>query len=277
MIDDRPQRIGYQGIAGAYSEEAAGHYAPSMEAIGYSTFDAVFEALDKKDIDLAMLPLENSTAGVVQRVSDLLWEYDNVTINDEVILPVQHHLLGREEPVTQALSHPQALAQCARWLATRNIEPIPFFDTAGAAKEVALKKKAGAAAIAGIRAAEHYGLRVLASHIADVVNNRTRFAVVRCGRTTRPIQVAEPKLSLGVAAAHRPGSLAELLNIFTRHGANLTRLDSRPIPAKPFTYRFYVDAEMKTAERAEALITELGMATPELRSFGAYSRAVPPR
>ncbi len=262
----------YQGEPGAYSEEAAQRLFPGVPATGRPTFAAAFAGLGAGRA--AVLPVENSLGGVVQEVSDLLWAHPEVLVSGEHFLPVCHQLLAPSSaPVRRALSHPQALAQCAGFLATRGIEPVPHPDTAGAARWVAEHEVPGEAAIASAAAAARYGLQVVAEDIADRPSNRTRFLV--CGPGT--LRLAPPalpvKLSLGFVTAHRPGALAAVLLECSRRGLNLSRLDSRPIPDLPFEYRFYADLELEPGQDCSQLIAALLLLTSELRVFGLYPRA----
>lgn len=217
--------------------------------------------------------MENSLGGVVQEVSDLLWAHPRVTVRGEHVAPIRHLLLGRPgPPVRRALSHPQALAQCAGWLAARGIEPVPWPDTAGAARRVAEGSGDGEAAIASRAAAERYGLQVLASDIADQTSNRTRFLVCRQGEADLAPPALDSKLSLGFVTAHRPGALAAVLDACARHRLNLSRLDSRPIPELPFNYRFYADLELPAGAGPEPLLADLRQLTSELRPFGVFPR-----
>lgn len=210
---------------------------------------------------------------MVQEVSDLLWAHPQLVVAQEHVAPIRHHLLSRSvAPVRRALSHPQALAQCAGWLATRQITPVPFPDTAGAAREVAAHGAPGDGAIASRAAAARYHLLVVAEDIADQESNRTRFLVVRPSPEPAPARGAL-KLALGLVAEHRPGGLAQVLEVFAGGRVNLTRLDSRPIPEQPFHYRFYVDAELAQAEQLPRLLAALEAVTAELRVFGAFAPA----
>ncbi len=257
-------KIAYQGEPGAYSDEAVAALFPGAEAIGNATVRLTFDALNVGAVDFAVLPVENSSAGVVQEVSDLLWELPGLRIVREHVLPVRHCLLGWPGPVERALSHPQALAQCSRYLHSRQIRPVAFHDTAGAARAVAEQRQPGTAAIASRAAATRYGLYVLAESIQDDSENRTRFVVVERGSPTRPGEIPSPSLregaphevgspatlakcSLAFVTAHRPGSLAHALDCFARRNVNLTRLDSRPILGQPFEYRFYLRSTAKPA------------------------------
>jgi len=265
-------KVAYQGEPGAYSDEAVSALFTDPEAIGFPTFRQTFESLTMGAVDAAVLPVENSSAGVVQEVSDLLWELPDLHVVREHIQPVRHCLLGWPGPVERALSHPQALAQCERYLHSRQIRPVAYHDTAGAARAVAEQRQPGTAAIASKAAAARYGLYVLAESIQDDSENRTRFIVVERGQPARPGSAGEEhKCSLAFVAAHRPGSLAQALDCFARRGINLTRLDSRPMKGRPFEYRFYLDFAVNgNAPAAEAALNDLEEASAEIRLFGTY-------
>ena len=263
------QVIAYQGEPGAYSDEASQELFPEADTKGYSTFPDVFEAVRTQAVELAVVPVENSLAGVVQEVSDLLWEHTELHLAAEFVTPIRHHLLAHAAPVRRALSHPQALAQCRQWLRANDVEAVTFHDTAGAAREVAQRGQPGDGAIASLAAARRYGLTVIATDIAKHSSNRTRFVVIERGSPVARAEHETAKCSLGVVAAHRPGSLAELLAVFSAHSANLTRLDSRPIPDQPFKYRFYIDAELEV-RTMNVLLADLERAAAEMRLFGVY-------
>jgi prephenate dehydratase len=271
-------KIGYQGEPGAYSDEAVTALFPEADSQGFSTFRQAFDALDIGAVDAAVLPVENSSAGVVQEVSDLLWEKPGLRVVREHVQPVRHCLLGWPGPVERALSHPQALAQCDRYLHSRRIRPVTYHDTAGAARAVAEQRQPGTAAIASKAAAKRYGLYVLAESIQDDSENRTRFVVVEKGDPTRPRDASHGwKGSIAFVTAHRPGSLAHALDCFARRGVNLTRLDSRPMLGRPFEYRFYLDfslnGEASAAADAEAALTALEEASAQIKLFGTYPAA----
>ena len=224
-----------------------------------------------------MLPVENSLAGIVQEVNDLLWENRLVTVVGEHVHPVRHCLLAHGEPVRRAISHPQALAQCRRWLSSHGIEPVPFHDTAGAARHLAEAHISGTGAIASASAAQRYGLKIIAEGIQDDPTNRTRFAVIERGIPTRPENApASSKASLAFIAAHRPGSLVAALQAFSKRAVNLTRLDSRPLRDRPFEYLFYVDFEVGDPDAAGEALAELESQANEVRFFGTYPPSVSP-
>lgn len=268
-------KIGYQGEPGAYSDEAVSGLFPEADPVGFATFRLTFEALQMGAVEAAVLPVENSSAGVVQEVSDLLWESPGLRVVREHVQPVRHCLLGWPGPVERALSHPQALAQCDRYLHSRQIRSVAYHDTAGAARAVAERREPGTAAIASRSAATRYGLYVLAEAIQDDSENRTRFVVIERGGPARPREAGlGAKCSLAFVAAHRPGSLAHALDCFAARGVNLTRLDSRPMQGRPFEYRFYLDFAVNgDAADAEAALGELEEASTEVRVFGTYPTA----
>jgi len=271
-------RAAFQGEPGAYSEEAVSAVFPDARAVGFATFRLTFEALEMGAADAAVLPVENSSAGVVQEVSDLLWELGGLRVVREYVHPVRHYLLGWPGPVERALSHPQALAQCDRYLHSRQIRPVAYHDTAGAARAVAEQRQPGTAAIASKAAATRYGLYVLAESIQDDSENRTRFVVVEKGAPLRPREGSSGwKGSIAFVTAHRPGSLAHALDCFARRGVNLTRLDSRPMLGRPFEYRFYLDFSINgdsgSADAAEAALSDLEEASAEIKLFGTYPAA----
>jgi prephenate dehydratase len=265
-------RVGYQGEPGAYSEEATLAVLPKAQTFGFPTFTRVFDALASREIDAAVLPVENSLGGIVQEVNDLLWERPGLRISGQIVHPVRHCLLGRGEPVVRALSHPQALLQCRRFLETRNIQAVTFHDTAGAARAVAEGMVMGSAAIASAAAARRYGLKILAEGIQDDDSNQTRFVVVDAGPVARPAPGLN-KASLAFIGAHKPGSLVSSLRCFSQRGLNLTRLDSRPVPNQPWQYRFYVDFEIGDPDAANDALRALESEATEVKLFGSYPAA----
>jgi prephenate dehydratase len=263
-------RVGYQGEPGAYSEEAALAIYRDADTVGHPTFSRVFDALAERVLDVAVLPVENSLGGIVQEVNDLLWERPGLRVRGEHVHPVRHCLLGHGEPPVRALSHPQALLQCRRWLEARGIAAVSFHDTAGAARAVAEGHVPGNTAVASVAAARRYGLRVMAEGIQDDDSNQTRFAVVDRGKAARPGVQGGTKSSLAFIGAHSPGSLVTALECFSSRGVNLTRLDSRPMPDRPWEYRFYVDFEVGDAAAAAAALADLEAHAHEVRLFGTY-------
>jgi len=271
-------RVAFQGEAGAYSDEAARTILPGARTTGHNTFGGAFAALLKRDADAAVLPVENSLAGIVQEVNDLLWEHRVLRVSGEHVHPVRHCLLGiGDGPIKRAISHPQALAQCRKYLEANGIEAIPFHDTAGAARHLAEARTPGVGAIASRAAASRYGLKMIAGGIQDDPSNRTRFIVVERGEPLRP-EAAGPahKTSLAFIAAHRPGSLVAALKCFGDRNVNLTRLDSRPLRDRPFEYLFHLDFEVSTPELGGEALAALEAEASEVRLFGTFPSAASP-
>ena len=268
--------VGFQGEPGAYSEEAALALFPDADTLGHPSFTHVFDALAGSGLGAAVLPVENSLAGIVQEPNDLLWQRPGLRVRGEYVHPIRHCLMGGEGEVRRALSQPIALAQCRLYLEAQGIELVPFHDTAGSARHVSQSPEPGLAAIASAAAARRYGLRILAENIQNDPSNRTRFLVVDRGLPARP-GTAQPgwKASLAFIAAHRPGSLVTALTAFSSRGVNLTRLDSRPLPDRPFEYLFYVDFEIGDAAAAESALLELEGEVASLKLFGTYPAAPP--
>jgi prephenate dehydratase len=265
-------RAGYQGEPGAYSEEALLTLFPDAEPVGHRTFTMTMDALASGQVDLDVIPVENTLGGIVQEANDLLWERRGLRLIGEYAHPIRHCLLGSADgPIERAISHPQALAQTRRYLEARGIEPLPYHDTAGAARRIAERPEPGLAAIASAAAARRYGLRVLAEGVQDDDTNQTRFVVVERGEPTRPRDAETPgKCSLCFVAAHAPGSLVTALQCLSTRGVNLTRLEARPISDRPFEYRFFLDFHVSDPPRAEAALRDLEENTHEVRLFGTF-------
>lgn len=237
-------RVAYQGVAGAFSEQAALEFAPDGDAVGFATFEEAFRAAVKGTCTHACLPVENSLAGSINQTYDLLTD-SVLHVVGERIVRVHHNLLARPgvrlEEVRRVYSHPQALAQCQAFIRKHGFEAVTDFDTAGAAKLLAENGGEGKAAIASKRAAEAYGLEVLAEDVEDLEFNYTRFFVL--GPDYPPQGEGPHKTSLVLATRHRPGDLVDCLVEFPKHGINMTKLESRPRRDKPWSYLFYLDIE----------------------------------
>ena len=271
-------RVAFQGIEASYSQLAASKYfaarSASMEFIGQRTFAEALAMAESGDVGYAFLPIENTTAGSINQTYDLLRQTDLRIVGEE-ILHVRHCLLGVEgaEPVglQRVLSHPQALTQCSRYLVgLGEIELVAFEDTAASAREVRRAGLTTQGAIASLEAAEAYGLQVLEEGIADQEENWTRFVVIS-GLEIELDPRIPSKTSLVLTTPHREGALAHCLHILAEHDLNLTKLESRPVPSRPWEYLFYVDIEGSVDSESAALgIAELRRECPYLRVLGSY-------
>jgi len=280
-LDSAPLRVAYQGVEGSNSHLAAQHRYGGRRGgallTGHETFRQAVEAVQRGDADLALLPIENSTAGSINDTYDLLAE-GGITVTAEVVSAVEHCLLGlpgaRVEDLRQVLSHPQALLQCASFLRGAPwIEARAEFDTAGAARKVREANDPRQAAIASEQAAALHGLEVLRRGIQSEAVNYTRFVEVGLHPIPCPPDTS-CKTSLLLVLAHRPGALGEVLGELGRRGINLTKLESRPIAGSPWRYRFYLDLAGHAASEPIALALEtIRPLTSELRVLGTYPQA----
>ena len=260
--------VAYQGIAGAYSEAAASALFPRETLVAHRTFGDVFAALESTAVHAAVVPVENSHAGAVADVYDLLRAHPKARIVAEAVVRVRHCLVGVPgatlESVRVARSHPQALAQSEEFLAAHRIQPEAAYDTAGAAMEVAAAKDPSVAAIASRRAAVKYGLAVLAEGIETSADNFTRFfALARDGDgpAIAPGHLGgRPKTSLVYTTKNQPGALVRSLQPFGSADVQLTKIESRPSRAAAWDYVFYLDFEgdpaVSPAREAVALMRE---------------------
>ncbi|WP_412061531.1 3-deoxy-7-phosphoheptulonate synthase [Rubrivirga sp. IMCC45206] len=278
-------RVAYQGVDGCYSHSAARHHfaAVESETVGASTFGGAIDLLKRGKADRAVLPVENTTAGPISGVYDLLVE-PGLHIVGEEILKVEHCLLATEDvPLAQIRrigSHPQALRQCSLFLdGLGDVHVDAETDTAGAARSVAESGDPTRAAIAGEDAAELYGLHVIKRHIANRKDNFTRFLVVATEPLAHDPRLAH-KTSLVLATDHATGALAGMLQLFADADVNLTKLESRPSPTTPFQSLFYIDLEggMHESHVADAVAQATAKARM-LRVLGSYPiyRAETPR
>src|SRR5215470_5931700 len=264
-------KIAFQGEPGAFSEAAARRVDPEASMVPCRSFEEVFDSVDAGPALYGVVPIENSIGGSIHRNYDLLLSHE-LSIVGEVELPVVHHLLALPGATLNGLkrvySHPQGLAQCERFLHNlKGVEVIATYDTAGSAKMVADSGALDAAAIASQRAGEVFGLMSLASSIQDFDDNITRFIVI--GR--RPFNTVADKTTIVFTVPNEPGALFKALSVFALRGVDLTKLESRPIPGRPWEYLFYADlaAARDTLTCARAL-SHLAEFAPTLRTLGSY-------
>lgn len=277
-----PLAVGFQGTEGAYGHEAAvRHFGVERRQVAfkpYRSFRETLEAVQRGDVDRAVLPIENSTAGSVHEVYDLLFQM-NLSIVGEEIVEVRHCLLGPPgatlDGLTRVLSHPQALAQCGEFLAEHPaLEQVPAANTALAAQRVAEEGLSTQAAIASAEAGDRFGLVVLKRDIANQAVNLTRFVVVAATPVDCDPKV-DAKVALVFGTRHERGALVRCLNVLADEGISLTKLESRPRPGVAWEYVFYVDLEGHLTEpRMQAALTRLTAATQFLRLLGCFPRAI---
>ncbi|MDP9185533.1 MAG: prephenate dehydratase [Actinomycetota bacterium] len=271
-------KVAYQGEPGAYSERAVQATFPEAEPLPCDTVRLVFSRVTSGEAPFGVVPLENSQAGSVNETYGLLQHTTLLRIVGEVVVRVDHALLGvpgaRLEEIRRARSHWQALAQCEEFLASMRIEPIPVHDTAGAARLIASAGSHEDAAIASVAAAKNFGLAVLAERIQTEKENFTKFAVLG---TEDPGLGAADKTSLVWAVLDQPGSLLGSLEPFAARGINLHKLESRPRRGKPFEYVMYVDVMAAADDPAfEEALAEVQRHTSMVRVLGSYRSASEP-
>jgi prephenate dehydratase len=269
-------RVAFQGKRGAFSEEAAGQlFGAQLELVPCPTFESLFAAVAEARADCALAPIENSLAGSVHKVYELLLT-STLHISGEVIIPIQHYLIGCPGAVFTEIktvaSHPVALAQCERFFAAHpDIRRIVAEDTAGSVAQVVNEGDRTRAAIAGQHAATIYGGTILRAHLEDHSANYTRFIMLT--PVAAPSAGAD-KLSLVVQLPPQPGALHRVLEPFARRNIELLKIETRPIAGQPWQYHFFLDlrASVQAAEVVGAL-DELRKHVTEMRLLGCYPSA----
>jgi prephenate dehydratase len=279
QIEFSTMRVAFQGEPGAFSEAAAVQLlGEAIHTVPRPTFDATFHAIADGAADALLLPVENTLAGSVVRVYDLLL-HSPLEMCGETILPIEHHLMGCPGAVLDNLravaSHPMALAQCEHFFeAHPGFKRVPAEDTAGSVREMIERGDPACGAIAGRRAAGHYGAVILRENIADNAENFTRFVLLLPPDEAERFRARDGrKMSIAMRLAHRPGALLASLEPFARNSVNLLKIESRPIHGKPFEYQFYIDVEAERRESLAAALKEVRSATSELRVLGLYAAA----
>jgi prephenate dehydratase len=265
-------RIAFQGEPGAYSEAAALRFSDHADLLPCESFEDVFAAVASGKATHGILPVENSIGGSIHRNYDLLLEHD-LPIVAEVTLPITHNLMALPgtalKDVKRILSHPQALAQCERFLrGMSGVSVEATYDTAGSAKLVKEQRLADAAAIASERAAKVFGLEILRAEIQDYSDNITRFLLIsRAGETGDHID----KTTVVFSLPNEPGSLFKALSVFALRDIDLTKIESRPIRGRPWEYLFYVDIPIGRHDlRCARALVHLAEFARSMRTLGSY-------
>lgn len=266
-------KIAFQGEAGAYSEQAVFNYFGQIDTQSCESFDAVFDAVVSKKCESALIPIENSLAGSIHQNYDLLLRH-NLHIVGEYFLRVQHCLIAMPdvnmEDIKKAISHPQALGQCAEYLRNHKIKPETVYDTAGSVKMLKESGACDTAAIASRRAAELYGMQILEEGIEDNSENYTRFLAIQ---HEPKMPKDEAKTSIVFTLKNAPGALFKALSVFALRDLDLTKIESRPLAGKPWEYLFYIDFIGAThEEKIKRALDHLGEYAVMLRVLGSYPR-----
>lgn len=280
-------RAAYQGAAGAFSEDAAravlaAASADPGAALACERFEDVFDAVRDGVVDVGVVPVENTLAGSVQATYDLLLER-RLVIAGEHVQRIVHCLLAPPgsdlDAIRRVFSHPVALAQCRRFFARHpGLRSVVAHDTAGAVETIMRSRSGSEAAIASRRSAEVYGAVVLTEHLEDDPANFTRFLVITRADSGWAVGAAAEsyKTSLVLTLANRPGALVAALQQFARREVDLTMIESRPRPGRPFEYTFSIDlAGAADHPDVAAALADLRHEATEVHLLGSYPRAAP--
>lgn len=271
---DFPKRavVACQGVEGSYAQQAGRRIFSLPKMMFFRSFEGVFHAVETGLCQYGILPVENSSAGSVTEVYDLMVKHKFYIVKS-VKLHVNHALLTKEDTalgdIREILSHEQALSQCSDFLkAHPEIKATVFENTATAAKVVAESERRDLAAISSPACAELYGLHIAREDIQNNGNNHTRFI---CISKNNELYAGADKISLMVSVAHCPGALHDMIGKISSHGLNLSKLESRPIPGKDFRFRFYFDIEASVySPGVIPLLTDMKNSAEKFSYLGCY-------
>lgn len=282
IVDTQPlflpaATVACQGVEGAYSQLACEKLFKHPQVMYFKTFESVFSAIENGFCDYAVLPLENSTAGSVKEIYDLMLSHSSFKIVRSTRLKVDHNLVAKKgtkmSDIKEIFSHPQAISQCAKFLdAMPGVKITACENTAAAAEAVAKSERSDVAAISSYNCVELYGLERLAADIQDRSNNYTRFI---CISKKLEIYPGADKTSLMLVLPHRPGALYQILGRFYALGMNLIKLESRPLPDREFEFMFYFDLETSVySDEFIRLVDDLDAICEEFQYLGSYSEVI---
>ena len=269
--------VACQGVEGAYSQLACEKLFKHPQVMYFKTFESVFSAIENGFCDYAVLPLENSTAGSVKEIYDLMLSHSSFKIVRSTRLKVDHNLVAKKgtkmSDIKEIFSHPQAISQCAKFLdAMPGVKITACENTAAAAEAVAKSERTDVAAISSYNCVELYGLERLAADIQDRSNNYTRFI---CISKKLEIYPGADKTSLMLVLPHRPGALYQILGRFYALGMNLIKRESRPLPDREFEFMFYFDLETSVySDEFIRLVDDLDAICEEFQYLGSYSEVI---
>ncbi|MGD1834905.1 MAG: prephenate dehydratase [Nitrososphaeraceae archaeon] len=265
--------VAFQGEKGAYGEMAVLQYFPNANLHPLRSFKEVFDTIKDKTNDFAVVPVENSIEGSVNETYDLLLQ-EEIKVSAEIFQRINHCLIVNKEhiePLKKVYSHPQALAQCRKYLHDKKIEPIPIYDTAGAVKMIKENKLHDVAAIASKRASQIYDMKILDQGIEDMEKNYTRFFVIALNVSTRPSN--NDRTSIIFSLNHVPGSLFSILKEFSNRQINLTRIESRPTKETPWEYYFYLDFDgHEKDDKISFVLKKIKAKTKYYKLLGSYKK-----
>lgn len=269
----REAKVVFQGVKGAYGQQAMeGYFGKEIDSFNVETFKETMEAIKNNRAEYGVLPIENSSTGIITDVYDLLERYENYIVG-EYVVKVEHALLGlpdaEVDDIKTVYSHPQGLLQCRRFLDKHDEwAKISLQNTAIAAKKVIDDADKSQAAIASERAARAYGLKVLERRINDIDNNSTRFIIIK----NKKEYVKEAnQVSICFELPHSSGSLYNILAHFIFNGLNMTKIESRPIKGEKWKYHFFIDFEGNLMDKSvKSALTGISSETKNFRILGNY-------
>lgn len=268
-------KVGFQGESGSYSEASARiqYPNPNYSFVPFRSFRELFEGVESSNVDLAVVPIENSTEGSVNETYDLLVEKPLYVIG-EIYQKIHHCLIinknSSPDEISVIYSHPQALAQCRKYIQNRHLESVPMYDTAGSVKFIKETQNASAAAIASKHAAQIYDMKVVEEDIEDNSNNFTRFLIISKRYDSN---TDDNKISVIFSISHTPGSLYSILQEFALRNINLTKIESRPTKNIPWEYYFFVDLEGNiNDDKVSASLSAVKTATIFFKLLGSYKK-----
>jgi prephenate dehydratase len=269
------KKVAFQGEHGAFSEIASKNYfGEEVSNVPSYSFDEVFSRVKNGKVDFGIVPIENTLYGSVFETYDLLSKY-SLTIVGELNLQINHYLIANRKyklsEIKRIYSHPQALGQCSQFLSRlKKAHITPAYDTAGAAILALENKTEATAAIASLEAAEFYNLEVIESNIQNNKENYTRFLVI--SKKKNNLKIKNPKTSICFELKSIPGALFKALSVFALRDIDLVKIESRPIPQKPFQYTFYVDLLGNLEDEKIVLaINHLAEISNNIKKFGTYN------
>ncbi len=273
---EAPLKVAFLGPAGTFTHQAAfKHFGHSTEVVSHTAIDEVFREVEAGACQFGVVPVENSTEGVVTHTLDSFLN-SNLNICGEVVLRIHHNLMVSDktkvDSISRIYSHAQSLAQCRKWLDVHypNAERVAVSSNAEAAKR--MQSEWNAAAIAGETAAELYDLTIIADKIEDLPDNATRFLIVGGQKTSAS---GEDKTSAIVAVRNEPGALHDMLEPFHRHGVDLTRVESRPARSGTWNYVFFIDFEGHIeSPKVQAALDDVAKKAVDIKVLGSYPRGV---
>lgn len=282
-MKENKDRIGFQGVKGAFSEQALlKAFKDAKNIIAYDDFRSAFMAIENKEIEFAVLPIENTLGGTILDNINNIIDFSNIYVLKEVQIPIDHNLMAIKgsslKDIKRVYSHPQALLQCSDYLREKlsKAQAISFFDTAGAADYIKKQNDKSLAAIASKRAATYNSLDILSSSIQSHANNYTRFYVI-CNKDNYNRLVDKDRLdriAIVFSVKHEPGSLFNALKIIYENHLNMRKLESIPIVGMPWQYRFFVEIEINDGSLLKEALEQIENISPYFRNLGMFSSAI---